>query len=191
MGAPVYGQPMQPQKKNNTVLIVVLVLVGLFIVVPFVFGFIKGFTGALSHKNTTGSSKYKDSDVTYNCSYEETTSTGAKAVYNTDLLFNHEGYQLYAYTKIEVTATKDITDEQYATLVKGANSSKCVLNANECKASHLELGITKYGWDTVIDRSGKKVTITYYGVYGKGYKATKSDEEKSVKTYTDQGYKCK
>ena len=61
---------------------------------------------------------------------------------------------------------------------------------NKCTGDHLELGITESGWNTVVDRIGNKIEITYYNVYGLGQTATEKDKNELIEQYKNNGYIC-
>lgn len=139
------------------------------------------------HKNTTGIGGYKDSDITFNCTYNETTDKGEMETY-IDFLFNVDNYQMKQYSKIVLKYYNGVTDEDYKKIVDDANSLECVTNT--CTDPHLELGITDYGWDTVIDRYSDRVEIKYHSISGMGQKATKNDIKDTKKQLEGSGFTC-
>ncbi len=150
------------------------------------------FTGcevAGGHKNTTGSTKYKDSEVGLNCTNTTTTEKATIAT-NMDFLFNSKGgYQMEVYTKIVAKYNSTISDEDYKKVVQNVDASQCIWG-NDCLKDHLELGITTMGFDTVIDRNGDTVTITSTQLVGSGYKAEQSDIDLAKSSYEAEGFTC-
>ena len=70
------------------------------------------------------------------------------------------------------------------------NSSSCLYDS-DCTDSHLELGITSLGFDTVVDRKGNTVEASGYSLMGIGKKATSSDKKEVREQLEKDGYKCK
>lgn len=167
-------------------IIIVVVIVGILL--------IKGFGGSSTlggHKNTTGLSDYKDSDVDNNCVYIGTYDDGKTTIY-VDILFNYKSgtnnYQVKTYYKVIEEFSNGLTDKQYEKYVKSLNSINCLLD--ECTASHLELDVSKFGSDTIVDRKGNRIEITANEPAGMGATATKNDKEEFIKDFKDQGFKC-
>lgn len=129
-----------------------------------------------SNENTTGSIEYKVSDVDYNCTLEYTNEDRKMKVYS-DFIFNYKttsesvkqyNYQLKIYSKMIAEYESGLTDSKYKDFVDLFESLECLDSSDEEKytESHLELGLTNTGLDTVIDRIGNKIEVTYYKIYG-------------------------
>ena len=177
--------------KTKIIIIGVAVLVALIVIVFLLKGNGKG--GTVS----TGSTEYKPSDVAFSCTYTTTNNNVTVTTYS-DFIFNYKTkgtngsqytYQLKQYNKMVLEFKNTITDEKYKEFIDDLNSMDC-LNAGSCTENHLELSISKYGWDTVVDRSDKKIEMTYYGIYGMGKTATKEDIDKTKADYEKSGYTC-
>ena len=54
----------------------------------------------------------------------------------------------------------------------------------------MDLGVTKLGYGTTIERKERVITFTYYKTYGEAENATDKFIEKSKKEYIKNGYKC-
>ena len=173
-------EPPVKEKKNKKIFIIIGAAVGLVVLLFILVGLFGG-----GHKNTTGSNKYKASDVSLNCHYNKD-----NAEIYIDVLYNYENYQAAMFFKTINTSSTEITDEKYKTYIDQLKSPACVLGDIDCTASHLELGITSFGFDTVIDRSSKSVTATYYTLSGKNVEATSSDKEDVKKELVNQGFEC-
>lgn len=140
------------------------------------------------HKNTTGRNDYRASKVRLNCYYEKkddirTTKTSA------DFIFNTKEYKAVVYYKTVFIYKEKISDEKYEDMMWQLDSLECQ-NGDTCKKDHIRLGVTNYGLDTIADRKGKEVILTYYKEFGQGEKASKKFIEKTKKEYIKNGYKC-
>ena len=142
-----------------------------------------GCGSTVVHKNTTGIEGYTGSDIDFSC--EKITSNDAT---NIDFLFNYDGYQMVQYMKLVLNYGDGVTDEDYKKLMDNLNSMEC-LNG-ECTGSHLELGITSLGWDTVVDRSPYSITIKSRTITGKDQLAADSDIKQIKQKYIKDGYAC-
>lgn len=195
------NQVETPKKKINTKLLAIIIGIIIIIVIVIVS---KGFSNSSvlgSNENTTGSTEYKGSDVDYNCTYEYTNEDKKMKVYS-DFIFNYKStgdsgkqynYQLKIYNKMIVEYGNGLTDSKYKDFVDSFESLECLGFGDEkkCTESHLELGITDSGWDTVVDRIGDKIEVTYYNIYGMGTTATKEDMKEIIEQYESNGYICK
>lgn len=188
-----------PNKKNNTKLLAIIIGVIVIIVIVIVVA-LKEFFVFGSNKNTTGSTEYKDSDVDYNCTYEYANEDTKMKVY-LDFIFNYKSnredgnqnnYQLAIYDKMIVEYENGLTDEEYKEFIDSLESLECFSygGENKCTESHLELGITSLGWDTIVDRTGDKIEVTYNNVYGLGRTATEEDIRETKEQYASNGYVC-
>lgn len=187
--------PDNKNNKNNKKLL--LIIVGVILIIFFV---IKGFSGSsLSRgsKNTTGSTEYKDSDVDYNCTYEDTNDESTLKLYS-DLIFNYKttgdsgktyNYQLKKYNKIIIEYKKELTDSLYKEYIDSLSSIDCI-GTNKCTGDHLELSISALGYNTVIDRTGNKIIVTYYRIQGLNATATKDDIKDVMEQLKKGGYTC-
>ena len=178
-------------KKNNKIIFIVagvVVVVAIVVILLFLF---KG--SSKSGKNTTGSSEYKASDVAFSCSYVSEGENAISTTY-TDFIFNYKSsqytYQLKQYYKMVIEYKKTLTDEKYKEFIKELNSIDC-LDAGSCTESHLELSITDFGWDTVVDRKGNKIEVTFNNTYGMGSTASKDDIKDTKASFESEGYTCK
>ena len=107
-----------------------------------------------------------------------------------DVLYNtSRGNQAEQYFKVVTKYNQPITDEKYKEIVKGIDATKCLFG-DDCKDSHLELGLTTLGFDTVINRTTDTIEVTFYKENGKGYTAKQSDKDQVKKTYMDQNFEC-
>ena len=146
--------------------------------------------GAGGHQNTTGSTKYTGSDVGLNCKNVTRNENSTVTTY-IDFLFNtKDGYQMELYSKVIAKYDSQITDETYKKNIDAIASIKCINDENACKGSHLDLGITSLGFDTIVDRLSDTIEITYYNPVGKGYKAEQSDIDLAKSTYENLDYTC-
>ena len=88
-----------------------------------------------------------------------------------------------------------VSDDNYNSTIKELNSLKCSTNldgTNSCtNKTHLDLGITSLGWDTIVDRKSNKIEITFNNPSGIGKKASKSDMDIVLSSYKNTGFKCK
>ena len=177
-------------RKNKKIIAVfggMLVVVILIIVLSMMFS---------THKNTTGSTEYKANEVDMNCQYTDEAKDGSQVTWYMDVIFNYKSesginYQSKVYNKVVREYKKGLTDKEYEAFTEELNSIECI-NSDYCKKSHLELGITgDYGLDTIIDRSGNKIIITAYNVYGMNAKATNSDRKELKAIFKKDGFTCK
>lgn len=172
-------------KNNKTILIIIGVVA--VIIILFIFG-----GKSKSGKNTTGSSEYNSSDVDFSCSYVSKGDDFTITTYS-DFIFNYKSsqytYQLKQYNKMILGFKNTITDEKYKEFIDDLNSLDC-LDAGSCTESHLEFSTTKYGWDTVVDRSSNKIELTFYNLNGKGITATKDDINSTRASFESKGYTC-
>ena len=144
--------------------------------------------GVGGHKNTTGSTRYSDSEVSLNCVNVTENEKSTVTTY-IDILFNTKsGYQMESYTKISAKYKSTLTDEDYKKALDSLNSIKCI--NEDCSASHLELGITALGFDTVVDRGQDTLVMTGYNLVGSGYEATQSDVDLAKSSYESEGFTC-
>ncbi len=177
-------------KKNNKIIFIVagVVIVAIVVILLLLF---KG--SSKSGKNTTGSSEYKASDVAFSCSYVSEGENAISTTY-TDFIFNYKSsqytYQLKQYYKMVIEYKKTLTDEKYKEFIKELNSIDC-LDAGSCTESHLELSITDFGWDTVVDRKGNKIEVTFNNTFGMGSTASKDDIKDTKASFESEGYTCK
>ena len=177
-------------KKNNKIIFIVagVVIVAIVVILLLLF---KG--SSKSGKNTTGSSEYKASDVAFSCSYVSEGENAISTTY-TDFIFNYKSsqytYQLKQYYKMVIEYKKTLTDEMYKEFIKELNSIDC-LDAGSCTESHLELSITDFGWDTVVDRKGNTIEVTFNNTYGMGSTASKDDIKETKANFESEGYTCK
>ena len=189
--------PMNNQPKKGGlgvvkyIVIGIAVLVGILVLVKVLGG--GSSVGLGGGKNTTGISGYSGSDVTYNC-VSETKKSDSTVTEYIDLVFNYKSgstvYQLKQYGKIVIKTTSAITDAKYAEYVGKLNATDCAFNSKACSGSHLELGITSLGWDTVVDRKSNSIEFTYYTLTGKGLTASKSEMKEVKAKYESEDYKC-
>lgn len=175
--------------KNKKSLIIIISIIVILIII-FSSLFIKG-----NHKNNTGSSEYNSKDVDLNCTY---TSDDKTVIIYSDLIFNYKStgkesynYLLKKYNKRIDNYPDGLTDEKYNNFINKNFSAYCGgFTGIDCKSSHLELGITDLGWDTIVDRTRDKIIITYSNIYGIGQTATKEDISEIKKTYEEENFKC-
>lgn len=141
------------------------------------------------HKNTTGSTIYTDSDVTLNCTNTNTSENRTLTTY-VDVLFNTtRGYQAEQHFKLVAKYNETISDEKYKEILKEVDASQCLF-ASDCKDDHLELGLTTLGFNTVVDRNGDTIQITFYKANGQGFKANQTDIDLVKKTYEGENFTC-
>jgi len=188
------NQVSKKNNKNKKLLVIAIVI----ILIITIFITLKGFSNDLgSAKNTTGLDEYKNSDVDYNCKYESSDEDTKLKIY-LDFLYNYETdgnngkkylYQLKTYTKVIKEYKNGLTNALYMDFVDSFNSLKCIY-PEDCTNNHLELGLTNKGFNTVIDRNGNKIEVTYYAIYGMGIKATKKDMKEIKQQYEQDGYIC-
>ncbi len=193
---------VNPKKKNNVKLLVTIIG-GMIVLGIVIFAVLKIFniSSVIStHKNTTGLSEYSGLDVDYNCVYEYTKNNDKMKEYS-DIIFNYKSdrkdgkqnnYQVKVYSKMILEYGNGLTNSKYKEVIDSFNSLECVsLNEdNKCTGDHLELGITESGWNTVVDRIGNKIEITYYNIYGLGQTATEKDKNELIEQYKNKGYIC-
>lgn len=179
--------------KNNKTMFIIIGVIAVIAVILIVF-LLKGFGGSSlgGGKNTTGSTEYKSSDVDFSCTYVSKSDNLTITTYS-DFIFNYKSsqytYQLKQYNKMILEFKNTLTDEIYKEFIDDLNSLNC-LDPGSCTGSHLELSTTKYGWDTVVDRIGNKIEITYYNLNGIGINATKNDINNAKVNYESKGYSC-
>ena len=146
----------------------------------------------VEHKNTTGLIGYDDTDVDYNCIYENSDENPKLKIYS-DLIFDYQGeysdYQLKTFSKMILEYSSDVTDEDYKKFIEQMNSIGCL--TSDCTLGHLELSISLFGFDTVVDRKTDSIEVTYNNVYGMGEIASKEYIKKQLKEFNDKGYVCK
>ena len=191
-----------PKKKINIKLLAIIAAIIIFIVVLLTF-IPKIFNNSLKTskaKNTTGLTVYTDSDVDNNCTYEQTEDNKKIKLY-LDLIFNYKSksnsgnqinYQLRLYSKEIIEYENGLTDNEYKEFINSLDSMKCISFQGDdvCTEDHLELGITETGWDTVVDRKGNKIEMTYYNIYGTGKTATEKEIKETLERYENNGYIC-
>lgn len=141
-----------------------------------------------THKNTTGRNDYKASKISYNCTYEESDES-KKINLNLDFVFNKDNHKAIVYYKTVYTYNNTITDEKYSDIIWELESPKCNIEGN-CNERKMDLGVTKLGYGTTIERKERVITFTYYKTYGETENATDEFIEKSKKEYIKNGYKC-
>jgi len=174
--------------KNKIIKIALIAVV--IVVVLFL---LKGCFSVLGgHKNTTGSSEYKAKDVDLNCSYEKTDSE-RKVTAHIDALFDYKNgsstYALKQYSKMVYDYTNGLTNEAYKKFIESVDATAC-WEADKCEKNHIDLGLSKLGYDTIIERNGNQITMTFYNLVGIGQKATKDDKDAFIKEYESNGFKC-
>lgn len=151
-----------------------------------------------SHKNNTGSTEYSYKDVDLNCIYKSDDGSKNVTIYS-DFLFNYKSpgeksynYQAMIFNKKINTYHNGLTNEIYEDFIDKLFSTYCGgFSAIDCTKDHIEFGITDLGWDTIVDRKGNKIVVTYFNVHGLGKTATKKDIKDIKKSYEDEEYKCK
>lgn len=198
------NQSKTHKKKVNTKLLAIIVGIIIALVTVIVVA-LKGFSNFSilgTKENTTGSTEYKGADVDYNCMYEYTDEIKKVKIYS-DLIFNYKStgddgkqnnYQLKIYNKMLLEFENGVlTDSKYKDIVDSFESMECLGLENEekCAKNHIELGMTNSGWNTVIDRTGNKIEVTYYNIYGMGATATKEDMKEIKEKYEKIDYICK
>ena len=139
-----------------------------------------------NHKNTTGGN-YANNDVTYNCSYTKTENNNQINA-SADILFNYKNYQVQIFNKMVITV-EGLSDEKYENFVKNIYGL-CVVD-NQCTSNDIDAGITSYGTDTHIKRSGNDVIVTYTTLAGLGQTANDSDKASVKASLEKQGMTCK
>ncbi len=134
-----------------------------------------------SHENTTGSKKYKGSDVAYNCVIKDS----KKGNTNIDVLFNYDNYANVTYYK---KMKKNVSDYDFSTFMKML-LPKCREVA--CVEKYYELGKTTFGEETAVRRQGNNLIVTSKVVEGKNKKLTKAEQDKFIKELKKDGAECK
>ena len=191
----------ETSKKNNNVKLLAIMIVVIIIVIVIILIIFNNYSVFGSNNNTTGSTEYKGSDVDFNCTYEYTNGDLKIIVYS-DFIFNYKteaesgeenNYQLIRYDKVIVEYENGLTDDEYKDFVDALEATECFDYGNEdiCTESHLELTVTSMGWDTVIDRIGNRIEMTYNNWYGMGRTATSEDIREVKEQYESDGYICK
>lgn len=174
------------KKGNNKILLLVVLLVIIVLVIIFaIFGLNKS-----GHKNTTGSSKYSDSEVDLNCISDLSEGNKIDIMY-VDILSDYEGYQLVTYFKI-VLGYNDgtrITDEKYKKILESSYPA-VNLSKDDYSKNYIELGATTYGFDTTVTRSENEVVFIANRPAGMGFTATKDDIKLAKETYEKAGFIC-
>lgn len=192
------NQNIAPDKNNNIKLI--LMILGIVIVVLIVaFAATKLFTNSSiinGHKNTTGSTDYKGSDVDYNCVYEITKGNDKGTMYS-DIIFNFKSgkynYQIKEYRKTVYEYANGVTDSKYKEIVDSLNATECLsigTTDKKCTGDHLDIGLTSNGWNTIVDRTSNKIVITSYNAYGLGQTASAEDKKDFIDNFIKSGYTC-
>ena len=178
--------------KNNKIIFIIVGVIAAVVILLLLFN-----CSNKNKKNTTGSSEYNSSDVDFSCTSVSDNGNLTSTTYS-DFLFNYKStgtsgtqytYQLKQYNKMILEFKNTLTDEKYKEFIDDLNPLDC-LDSGSCTGSHLELSLSKYGYDTVVDRSGNKIEITYYNLYGMGSTATKDDIKSLKDTYESKGYNC-
>lgn len=179
------------KKSKNKLIIIIIIIV---VILIFILGFLSPSLLAKNHENTTGLSEYSSEDVDLNCVTNYEKEDGKRTLYS-DLMFNYKkgaSYnvsQLKTYSKLIIEYNTTLTDEKYHDFVTELSTTEC-LNEHDCKESHLEFSQTELGWNTVIDRKGNKIIVTFDNIYGVG-KTLSSKEMREVKdSYEKDGTKC-
>lgn len=178
--------------KKKTIFIAVAIIIAIIILV-----LVSRILFGGSHNNNTGSKEYKAKDVDLTCIYSSDDAEKNVTVYS-DFIFNYKSkgnksynYQLKMYNKKINTYKNGVTDEVYKQFMQDLFEDYCYgLSGNDCTKSHVELGMTDFGWDTTIDRMNNKITVTYNNVYGIGQTATSKDIAKMKKDFEKEDYKC-
>lgn len=179
-----HSQSLTGNNKNKKKFIIIGAIILMFII----FKLLSSGTGG--HKNTTGSTKYKDSDVALNCQREEKDSESTKTMY-LDFVLNYgdgTSYQAAQFTKYVETHKETLTDDEYKELVDKVRIS---LYDVDYTKSHIEFDLSAFGFDTVIDRNGNTVEVAGYSVYGAGKKGTNNTKNTLKEEFEEQGYTCK
>jgi hypothetical protein len=179
-----HSQSLTGNNKNKKIFIII----GAIILIFIIFKLLSSGTGG--HKNTTGSTKYKDSDVALNCQREEKDSESTKTMY-LDFVLNYDDgttYQAAQFTKYVETHKETLTDDEYKELVDKVRIS---LYDVDYTKSHIEFDLSTFGFDTVIDRNGNTVEVTGYSVFGAGEKGTNNTKNTLKEEFEEQGYTCK
>ncbi len=165
-------------KKNNKVFIIIGVVL-LIIIVIIAIGILL--------------SKLVGSNTDYTCTKSSTEGNikmniTLKGTFNSK---NDSGtsYKLIENNKLVIEDTDGLTDSKYEKYVTGIFSD-CSYD-KDCTGNHVKLGLTSLGFDTVIDRSGNKITITYKTYIGAGYNASKSYKKSVINDYIKDDYTCK
>lgn len=201
------GNQTKQKNNNNNKLIYIVIAIVLFIVLIVLLVIPSNNSSSPdsndilpiinSHKNNTGSTEYKGSDVDYNCSFEQENDKNTLKSYS-DIIFNYKtkgsngeqyNYQAVIYNKMIIEYKNGLTDEAYKEFVESLESIFCI--DADCTANHLELPLTTLGMDTVVDRNGNKIVITYHNFRGLGATATKEDMKMVKDEYEKQGFVCK
>ncbi len=178
--------------KNNKIIFIIVGVIAAVVILLLLFN-----GSSKSGKNTTGSSEYNSSDVDFSCSYVSKSDNLTITTYS-DFIFNYKStgtsgtqytYQLKQYNKMILEFKNTLTDEKYKDFIDDLNSLDC-LDSGSCTGSHLELSTTKYGLNTVVDRSGNKIEMTYYNLNGMGTTATKDDIKNTKASYESKGFTC-
>ncbi len=179
-----HSQSLTGNNKNKKIFIIIGAIILMFII----FKLLSSGTGG--HKNTTGSTKYKDSDVALNCQREEKDSESTKTMYLDFVLNYGDGttYQAAQFTKYVETHKETLTDDEYKELVDKVRIS---LYDVDYTKSHIEFDLSTFGFDTVIDRNGNTVEVTGYSVFGAGEKGTNNTKNTLKEEFEEQGYTCK
>ena len=179
-----HSQSLTGNNKNKKIFIII----GAIILIFIIFKLLSSGTGG--HKNTTGSTKYKDSDVALNCQREEKDSESTKTMYLDFVLNYGDGttYQAAQFTKYVETHKETLTDDEYKELVDKVRIS---LYDVDYTKSHIEFDLSTFGFDTVIDRNGNTVEVTGYSVFGAGEKGTNNTKNTLKEEFEEQGYTCK
>ena len=181
-----------PVKKNNNILIIIGGVVIVIIVIIMVLGSLGG-----GHKNTTGSKEYTGKDVDYNCTTVSNKENGTITTYS-DILFNHKRkdstgtitlYSVRQYNKMVIKYNNGLTDEKYKQVVDALNAVKCY-SGTDCTKDHLELEITDFGWNTVVDRKDDEVIISYINLNGANKTLSEKEKKEYYDTLVSSGYTC-
>ncbi len=175
-------------KGNNNKIKLVIIGAVVLVVLVIVAILIKNGILFSKHRNTTGSSEYKGSEVKLNCTASES-ENGKTITHYMDLLTGN-GYKIY--NKMVIAYDSGITDKIYLDFIKNIDLTTCLSKEEECAASnHLELGLTNIGFDTIVDRSGDKIEVTFYVVGGVNQTSTDDDIKELKRQFEKEGYSCK
>ena len=187
---------MEENNKGN--IRIIIIVVGLLIICVGIGYFIfKNIGLSGSHKNTTGLTGYKDSDVTFSCSQSQYDSVGNRNITSyIDVLANKDGYAYQDYTKFvyEYSQYTTIPDDAFCKFIKDIGGSKVISMSNDCGAykgqNTVDLGLTNSGWDSVLTRSGNTITFTYRSIAAANQKMTRSEITQYKNKLESSGYTC-
>lgn len=145
------------------------------------------------HKNTTGLSNYRATNVDLNCTYSHNEGDTDISMYS-DFIYNYQkNYKLAIYNRMVIKYQNGLTDDKVTEIINKLNNLNCTIDGNNdfCVSNRLNFDSSSFGWSYVTDEANNTLTVIFYNYYGFGKKITASDKEQIKTHYKNEGYICK